>query len=367
MNNGLRSMSCKPIFLIAILGLVILTSSISEIHGYKAGRYLTCQNVTGAYQPVGITDTFAITDTYVCVWFELEDTISGTKYPLTVKYYQPGLKYYGEAAWYSVAYGTHLIDYSRMQIAGAEPSNIPGQWKASLFVGYEWAFDKTFTIGTAAPPTKTFSVMLDTDPKVTTVILDGNAIPAGTSMDFKEGETHVISVKDTVEKAGETGVRYVFKEWSDGIAERTRTIKVFGPATYTAIFTTQWYLKVESDFGEVKGEGWYNKGTQAVATLDMGRVGAGFLEDWVFKGWTGGASGTDLKSKPILMDGPKTATAQWEKQFSVVFYVVVVVVLVLVILIAIFIMMKRGILKLSTRRSRALPPPPPPPPPQTRG
>jgi uncharacterized repeat protein (TIGR02543 family) len=186
-------------------------------------------------------------------------------------------------------------------------------------------------------------------------------------MDLKEGEPHVISVKDTVEKAGETGVRYVFKEWSDGIAERTRTIKVMGPTTYTAIFTTQCYLKVESDFGEVKGEGWYNKGTQAVATLDMGRVGAGFLEDWVFKGWTGGASGTDLKSKPILMDGPKTATAQWEKQFSVVFYVVVVVVLVLVILIAIFIMMKRGILKLSTRRSRVLPPPPPPPPPQTRG
>lgn len=366
MNRLGKKLNCKSMFLLALIGLMVLTGCTSQTYGWGVGRFVTCEGISASFQPLVVTDNFLPSVAKVYLWFELTNTVSGVYYYFLAKWIEPGLSLYGTSSWVTQAGGTALYDYCSMVVAGAKASTLLGEWKVSLSVAggygssYAWAFDKTFRIGQATPQVKTFSVMLDADPKVTSVVLDGNPIPAGTSVDLKEGEPHVISVKDIVEKTGEAGIRYVFKEWSDGVTERTRTIKVIGPAIYTAVFTTQYYLRVESEQGEVKGADWYNRGAQAQAVLNVGRIGAGLLEDWVFVKWTGGASGTDLKSKPIVMDGPKTATAEWQKQFSVVFYVVVVVVALLAILIVIFIFFKQKFVRRFVPVSR--PPPPPPPP-----
>ena len=42
---------------------------------------------------------------------------------------------------------------------------------------------------------------------------------------------------------------------------------------------------------------------------------------YLFTQWTGDASGTSQKSNPILMDAPKTATANWKTQYKVTFSV----------------------------------------------
>lgn len=72
-----------------------------------------------------------------------------------------------------------------------------------------------------------------------------------------------------------------------------------------------YYLTVVSPYGTPGGEGWYDMGDTAYATLDVGLVEeSGVI--YGFTGWTGDASGWYLVSEPILMDGPKTAIAAWE-------------------------------------------------------
>ena len=36
---------------------------------------------------------------------------------------------------------------------------------------------------------------------------------------------------------------------------------------------------------------------------------------YVFTGWSGDASGSSSPSNPIIMNGPKTATANWKTQY----------------------------------------------------
>jgi len=73
------------------------------------------------------------------------------------------------------------------------------------------------------------------------------------------------------------------------------------------------------------GEGWYDAGANAYATLEVSKVSADFLNDYVFKGWKGDARGSQPKSSAIKMDGPRTAEAIWEKQFSMNMYIIIAV------------------------------------------
>jgi len=80
------------------------------------------------------------------------------------------------------------------------------------------------------------------------------------------------------------------------------------------------YLKVVSPYSTSGGEGWYDEGTTAYATLDAGIVDHGNGTRRVFTHWSGDASGTNYTaSDPIYMYQNKTAVASWKTQYSVVF------------------------------------------------
>jgi len=87
------------------------------------------------------------------------------------------------------------------------------------------------------------------------------------------------------------------------------------PSTITWNWTTQHYLKVISPYGTPGGMGWYDEGTTAYATLDYGIENIAQMVRAVFTGWNGDASGIDLTSNPIIMDAPKTATANYQLQY----------------------------------------------------
>jgi hypothetical protein len=100
---------------------------------------------------------------------------------------------------------------------------------------------------------------------------------------------------------------------------------VIGPAspilvsenvTIIGNYKTQYYLTVISSYGATGGEGWYDSGTTAYATLDIGIVGHENRTRRVFTSWGNDASGTNYtRSSPILMNGPKTAVANWKTQY----------------------------------------------------
>lgn len=118
-----------------------------------------------------------------------------------------------------------------------------------------------------------------------------------------------------------TGTQQVCTGWSG-----TGSVPAFGSSNFVAFiinapssvswnWKTQYQLTVFSAYGTASGEGWYDSGSTAYATLALGTVSGTPGIQYVFVAWTGGASGTDTISGPITMDGPKTASADWKTQY----------------------------------------------------
>jgi hypothetical protein len=78
----------------------------------------------------------------------------------------------------------------------------------------------------------------------------------------------------------------------------------------------QYTLTVVSLYDTPGGGGLYDEGTTAYATLTDGVVSGDPGVQYVFTKWDTDATGTDYaKSDGILMNGPKTATADWKTQY----------------------------------------------------
>lgn len=134
---------------------------------------------------------------------------------------------------------------------------------------------------------------------------------------YDEGATASLTAPEVVPIS--PGARYRFKHWSvNGKALAGHTVAFVMDRNYTATahYYLQYYLNVVSPYGVVGGEGWYNANETAYAFLDLGLLDHGNGTRRVFVSWGGAASGANYsKSGPILMDGPKTAVANWKTQY----------------------------------------------------
>src|SRR5207249_3576160 len=102
--------------------------------------------------------------------------------------------------------------------------------------------------------------------------------------------------------------------WSDGGAA-THVVHFTGAVSLVANFSAEYYLNVSSLVSGAGGSGWYPAGATVTATVSNQYYAQGPGERLAFQGWSGNATGTHLTSDPILMDGPKTAVAQYGTQF----------------------------------------------------
>ncbi|RKY88170.1 hypothetical protein DRQ11_04355, partial [candidate division KSB1 bacterium] len=158
-------------------------------------------------------------------------------------------------------------------------------------------------------------VTITTDPSGLTVTVDGTDYTSPHTFTWIAGSTHDIGVPST-QSAG-IGVRYVFSSWSDGGARDHEITIPSSPVTYTANFTTQYYLTVISPHGNPQGEGWYDAGSTATFSVTS-PVGEGTGVRYVFSGWTGSGSGSYTGSDNpghVTMNGPITETANWTTQY----------------------------------------------------
>jgi len=127
---------------------------------------------------------------------------------------------------------------------------------------------------------------------------------------------------DAFPPEADPGERYVWNGWT-GIGEvsytgdaKTASIIMNNPINETASWIHQHYLTVISPYGTVGGEGWYDAGETAYATLDTDMVDHGNGTRRVFISWTGDASGSNYaQSNLIIMDASKTAIADWQTQY----------------------------------------------------
>ena len=125
---------------------------------------------------------------------------------------------------------------------------------------------------------------------------------------------------DTNIVSGGSGVQYVFVSWSGDTTgtnyAQSDPITMDANKTAIALWKTQYYLTVESDHGIASGDGWYDSGSNAYASVDTEVESGGSGVQYVFTHWGGDATGTNYaSSNSILMNGPKTAVANWKTQY----------------------------------------------------
>ena len=139
-----------------------------------------------------------------------------------------------------------------------------------------------------------------------TVSSEGSVDTASKWID--EGQTVTVTAQSiSNEKPRES--RLLFELWQgSAISDGSEiTLRMNEPKKLEAIWKEQFFFSIHSNFGEPTGEGWYDKGSFATATINSP---TGLLVKQVFTGWNG-----DLVSNNrhimIEMDSPKSVTAKW--------------------------------------------------------
>ena len=116
------------------------------------------------------------------------------------------------------------------------------------------------------------------------------------------------------------GIRYVFVSWSGDLsgANQSESIIMSGPKLVSAVWATQYELKLESDYGHASGAGWYDPSTQATFGVDMLTIDTANDTRRVFTQWSGDATGSGQQGT-VTMDGPKAIRANWKTEYQVTF------------------------------------------------
>jgi M6 family metalloprotease-like protein len=168
---------------------------------------------------------------------------------------------------------------------------------------------RTLTITTDA----TLKAEYRTEHKLTIISKYGNITGAGW---YESDSTATITLTSTTVDHG-NGTRRVFTGWGGDLTgtETTKTIVMSAPKSVTVSWTTQYQLKITSNYGNPQGAGWYAVGTKASFSVTTPFL-LGDVTRQIFTGWTGDFSGSS-PSGTIVMDKPKTITANWRAQYLV--------------------------------------------------
>ncbi|MCJ2562824.1 MAG: carboxypeptidase-like regulatory domain-containing protein, partial [Candidatus Thermoplasmatota archaeon] len=115
--------------------------------------------------------------------------------------------------------------------------------------------------------------------------------------------------------------RWAFYQWAGDASGadylQSDPISMDSAKAADAIWRHEYSLSIQSTYGTPIGEGWFEEMTAVPAGLDIGiYVVTPSAERFVFLQWTGDATGIDYTaSDPIVMNGPKTAIAQWTHEY----------------------------------------------------
>lgn len=109
--------------------------------------------------------------------------------------------------------------------------------------------------------------------------------------------------------SGGNGIRYVFTSWDDGNTSASRTISQGG--VYTANYKTQYYLTIESAYGDPEGQGWYDAGS--TVTISVASIEEATTKH-IFTGWSGDLTGT-APTTTLTINSAMAVTANWRTEY----------------------------------------------------
>ena len=157
-------------------------------------------------------------------------------------------------------------------------------------------------------------VTLDTAPTGLLIQVDGTEHSTPYQTQWAQGSLHRIIVPRQIEAS--EGTRHRFSHWNVASGD-TLDLTVAGQdTTLLASYITDYYLQIQSPYGQTSGSGWYTKGEQAAFSVSPVTIGNSQTRH-AFAGWTGEglhAYNGNAASAAILVSGPVNQTAQWHTE-----------------------------------------------------
>jgi hypothetical protein len=155
--------------------------------------------------------------------------------------------------------------------------------------------------------TSNIPVTVQTSPSGQTFTVDGTNYSSAQAFNWVYGSIHTIATSSP--QSGGTGVQYVWGSWSDGGAA-SHTVTAISNVTYTANFTTQYYLTMNAGAGGTvsPASGWNN--SNAVVSINATASNGYSFSSWLGSG-SGSYSGTNNPAS-VTSNGPVAQTARFD-------------------------------------------------------
>ena len=144
---------------------------------------------------------------------------------------------------------------------------------------------------------------------------------------YDAGTYATASIDSEVGDIGKAGIRVIFDGWDGDANSDGMNVKVFmdGPKSLDAKWEKQYYLTINSEYGNPSGSDWYDQGQVATFGISIPRDPAGFWKQQIFYGWDGSFTTTSMTGA-VLMNGPKIVNAQWSEDYSTAYLNIVIIV-----------------------------------------
>ncbi|MEM4315148.1 MAG: matrixin family metalloprotease [Nitrososphaerota archaeon] len=134
----------------------------------------------------------------------------------------------------------------------------------------------------------------------------------------RRGDLFTFSAPMTVSVG--SGERRVFVSWSDGISESIRVVEVIGPIMLQAIWKTQYYIYVNTEYGFFSGVGWHDAGTWTTLQVNASIIGLTGDSRVRLAGLLGDGVPVELVSDGVyrvFVNSPATLRAEWVLEYMV--------------------------------------------------
>jgi hypothetical protein len=109
--------------------------------------------------------------------------------------------------------------------------------------------------------------------------------------------------------------KHIFVSWTGDVSTKLASgnVTMDSPKSMEALWTTQYYLTLKSDYGDPIGGGWYGAGESVTCSLSSPvSYENGTRRNFV--GWTGDISSSDPNIE-VVVDRPKVLNARWGTQY----------------------------------------------------
>ena len=117
-----------------------------------------------------------------------------------------------------------------------------------------------------------------------------------------------------------SGVRRVFKGWSDGVNESYRAVEMLAPLYLEAVWQTQYFLELVDGYNVLKGQGWYDADTWGYVYSETNIVNLSYGERIRLLGLSGGNATIEHLGDNVfrvLVSSPMRLEALWVREYLV--------------------------------------------------